>query len=562
MWLTSLAFVTILSTLIVPSLGNGFDPSVCGSNTVYATTYRTQIQDASFQRDLRRVSDRILRKEAGSTYEAVASFVDRYGARPVGSQNLKDSIIDLAQFLASDLPNEVKLDPLVVPRWTRGREEAGIIEPFSSPLTILGFMGSVGTDGQTLISNLLIVRSAHDLLQRRNEIRDRFVLLNFSFNQTADPITDQFGGYGPAYKYATEQTQQASNIACQFGAKALFVRSLTDVSLNTPHTEYQFYLIPTCRIPVVALTIEDTNKLDRILRRGQVPKIKLYTENKLYEKPDISKNIVGKLNGYAQNDPEVILITGKIDSVDVGQGVVDNAAGTLVFTQGVQTLIDMIKEKKIPPPKKTIKLAIFTGSEVGGRGVRDYVNRYNNLFQRHVLALGSNKGVFNPFGMTISSNIKNDILPCIMHEILDSCNLNVSRIGVVDPFAENLETLQDCGIPVSTLINNNTDYLTYRNSPADTMEALSSIELDRTRAMVTCLTYGLSRLSGSLIFEPRSPQAKCPVLYPKSPVIVQPPPLPVPVAYPPMSHHEYSFHPFGDGYYRSKTANSDKKAKQ
>ncbi len=105
-----------------------------------------------------------------------------------------------------------------------------------------------------------------------------------------------------------------------------------------------------------------------------------------------SRNVVAELVGSEHPD-EVVVISGHIDSWDVGQGAMDDGGGAFAAWEAVR----LMKELGIRP-KRTIRVVMWTNEENGGRGGRGYLDAHRADLGKHVAAIESDNGVFSPDG--------------------------------------------------------------------------------------------------------------------------------------------------------------------
>ena len=80
-------------------------------------------------------------------WQRLAELTDRYGHRLSGSENLDRAVAWAVETMTLDGLEHVRAEPVMVPRWVRGRERAEIVAPPRHPLTILGLGGSIGDRG-------------------------------------------------------------------------------------------------------------------------------------------------------------------------------------------------------------------------------------------------------------------------------------------------------------------------------------------------------------------------------------------------------------------------------
>lgn len=77
--------------------------------------------------------------------------------------------------------------------------------------------------------------------------------------------------YGTSVEYRVDGASRAA----QYGAKAMLVRSVASESVYSVHTGYMEYDTKYPKIPCGAITVEDSEMLQRMQDRGQTIKINL-----------------------------------------------------------------------------------------------------------------------------------------------------------------------------------------------------------------------------------------------------------------------------------------------
>lgn len=321
---------------------------------------------------LRSASER-LRTEAFRTngaYENLAWLCDRIGHRLSGSPQL-DQAIEWAQgrLKAAGLVN-VHAEPVLVPHWVRGHESAELLLPASHHLHILGLGGSVGTPTGGLTADVVVVGSFDELDKLGETVKGKIVLFDVPYQ-----------GYGRTVVYRHDGAAHAA----KFGAVAALVRSVGPVSLDTPHTGAMDYDPAFPKIPTAAVTIEASTQMRRMQARGERIRMKLDMGAKTL--PDApSANVVAEIRGTEKPD-EVIIISGHLDSWDVGQGAQDDGAGTVIAMEAGR-LIQALGLK----PRRTIRVVLWTNEENGLRGGKTYREVHRAELGNIVAALETDSG--------------------------------------------------------------------------------------------------------------------------------------------------------------------------
>lgn len=123
-------------------------------------------------------------------------------------------------------------------------------------------------------------------------------------------------------------------------------------------------------VPQITLSVEHYNRIFRNVQRG-VP-MKLSVDLKAtYTNPDgMEHNIIAEIPGTDLKD-EVVMFGAHFDSWHTGTGATDNGAGSTVMMEAARILMETFKESGIKP-RRTLRLALWTGEEQGLLGSRAY----------------------------------------------------------------------------------------------------------------------------------------------------------------------------------------------
>ncbi len=121
--------------------------------------------------------------------------------------------------------------------------------------------------------------------------------------------------------------------------------------------------------PLIVLAIEHYGRILRNLEKGSPVQMELEVKNTFYDNDLNSFNIIAEIPG---TDPklkdEVVMLGAHFDSWHAGTGATDNAAGSAAMLEAVRIL----KATGLKP-KRTIRIALWTGEEQGLLGSRAYV---------------------------------------------------------------------------------------------------------------------------------------------------------------------------------------------
>ncbi len=135
-------------------------------------------------------------------------------------------------------------------------------------------------------------------------------------------------------------------------------------------------------VPQVAVAAEHYNRLYRLLERGIPVRIALDLDASYVTTDSLGYNVVAEIPGTdPQVGDEIVMLGAHIDSWHTGTGATDNASGTAVMMEAVRILQQVFAETG-RRPRRTIRIALWSGEEQGLLGSRAYVNE-------HFAALGA-----------------------------------------------------------------------------------------------------------------------------------------------------------------------------
>jgi carboxypeptidase Q len=315
-------------------------------------------------------------------HQRLAELCDTFGPRFSGSTNL-ESAIDwvLSQMKADGLAN-VHGEDALVPHWVRGAESVELLAPTRQRLPMAGLGGSISTPKKGITAPVLVVQSFVDLQQHANEARGKIVLFN-----------EPYVSYGQTVAYREHGASQAAKV----GAVACLIRSVTPFGLQTPHTGMMNYEEGVPRIPCAALTIEDADRLQRWQERGRQVRVRLNMAAKFL--PDAhSRNVVAEIVGREKPD-EIVLVSGHLDSWDIAPGAIDDGGGAVAAWEAARLMLELGLR-----PRRTVRVVLWTNEENGLRGAKAYAEQHRAELPKHVLAIESDRGVFQPTGFTFKGS--------------------------------------------------------------------------------------------------------------------------------------------------------------
>lgn len=131
----------------------------------------------------------------------------------------------------------------------------------------------------------------------------------------------------------------------------------------------------TKTVPTVILRNEDFGRIVRIMNDGAPVSLEFDIKNHIYPEGKTSYNVVGEIAGTDKKD-EVVMLGGHLDSWHSATGATDNAIGCAVMMEAVR-ILKAIGVK----PRRTIRVALWSGEEEGLLGSQAYVKKHFGSFE-------------------------------------------------------------------------------------------------------------------------------------------------------------------------------------
>ena len=123
-------------------------------------------------------------------------------------------------------------------------------------------------------------------------------------------------------------------------------------------------------VPALVLSAEHYNRLIRLLDMKKPFEVEVDVKTTFYDDDKNAYNTIAEIPGTDKKG-EVVMLGGHLDSWHGGTGATDNGAGSVVAMEAVRIL------KAIGiAPKRTIRIALWSGEEEGLLGSRAYVAQH------------------------------------------------------------------------------------------------------------------------------------------------------------------------------------------
>jgi carboxypeptidase Q len=146
---------------------------------------------------------------------------------------------------------------------------------------------------------------------------------------------------------------------------------------------------PAKVLPTVYMSNEDYGRISRIMAGGTPVELEFTIVNRLHPEGKTAYNVISEIPGLDKKD-EVIMLGGHLDSWHAATGATDNAIGCAVMMEAAR-ILKAIGLK----PRRTIRVALWSGEEQGLLGSQAYVKKHFGSFEDPKPAYFKFGGYFN-----------------------------------------------------------------------------------------------------------------------------------------------------------------------
>jgi carboxypeptidase Q len=356
-----------------------------------------------------------IRDEANNRSQIMRTLhflADVYGPRVTGSPNLKAAGEWAIKTMESWGFTNGHLDPWDFghPGWVNERFTGHIIAPVKDQLTAEVLAWTPGTNGTLTAQAVQIVlperptstELAAALNSQRDQVNGRIVLvgkqalvpvnLTPPAKRRADdqvraqydpnnPTAGQFGRGGRGQNQGPPPPMSANEVNRQIDE--VLVASGAKLRINDAAREHGQIIAfsnrtydPAKALPTIVLRNEDYGRISRILADGTPVQLEFNIVNQVYPEGTTAYNAIAEIPGTDKKD-EVVMLGGHLDSWHSATGASDNAIGCAVMMEAARIL------KAIGvTPRRTIRVALWSGEEQGILGSQAYVRQHFGSFER------------------------------------------------------------------------------------------------------------------------------------------------------------------------------------
>jgi len=414
----------------------------------------------------------------GKSYDWLDHLSNEIGGRLSGSLEAEKAVNYTEAELKKLGLDKVWLQPVMVPKWTRGVNEYAYIETapgLSTTTEICALGGSVPTSPLGLKAEVIEVQGLDDLKNYgKEQIEGKIVFYNRPMQANLINTFEAYGG-------CVDQRYAGAMEAAKYGAVGVLVRSMNLRQDDLPHAGSMSYgdTPANQRIPACAISTNGADYLSKALKIKSDLKFYFKQNCKTYDDVQ-SYNVIGEITG-TEYPNKYIVVGGHLDSWDLGDGSHDDGAGC-VQSMEVLRLFNEINYK----PKHSVRVVLFMNEENGLRGGKKYAEQAKNKNEEHIFALESDAGGFTPRGFSFDTDAANFAQIESWKSLFEPYLIHSFAKG---GSGADIGPLKNDNIVLGGLRPDSQRYFDHHHAANDTFDAINKRELELGGAAMASLVY-------------------------------------------------------------------------
>lgn len=404
-----------------------------------------------------------------TAYAIAASLTAEVGPRFAGTEGDARAVRWAVKKLTDLGFQNVRTEPVPVPRWTRGDIAVELLGAKPRRLQAIALGGSVPTPASGIEAAVVAVASIRELEQLpADAVRGRIVYLYGRTERTRD---------GTGYRAAGPMRRQGPVLAARKGAVATLIRSLGTDARGPAHTGRVAYEAGVPQIPAAALATASADLLDQALKAGPA-RVRLVLGAEAAGEAQ-SANVIGEIPGATG---EVVLLGAHLDSWDNTPGANDDAAGVGIVIAAAQRVAALGHR-----PRRTLRVVLFANEEFGATGSKAYAAAHAAELDLHTAAIEADSGSGPVFRLDAA------VAPADWRRIEQlAADLGLELGAGGTEGRVDMVELRKRGVPEIMAIQDATHYFDVHHTAADSVDALDRDGLSQATGVYARVAHFLA----------------------------------------------------------------------
>lgn len=417
-------------------------------------------------------------------YDELRHLTNNIGPRLSGSPQAQKAV----EWVAAEMRAQgadVTLEKAQVPHWVRGEETAelttwpGQAEGTTQKIVLTALGGSVATPQEGITAPVVVVDNWDQLhALPTGSVQGKILLFNHPFDKELAATGHGLEAYAGGVVYRGAGPIAAAAV----GAVAVLVRSVGGADFRLAHAGQTEYAPGVEKIPAAAITAEDAEMVAALAKEGPMTMHLTLTPKTLDDAA--SYNVIADWKG-TEHPEQVVIVSGHLDSWDLGTGAIDDGAGVVVSMQAIH----LMKELGIHP-RRTVRVIAWMSEEEGSEGAAAYMKEHAAEMSNHVGAIESDLGADHPTGIYYAGNAQLGRWLRPVAHVLEANG--AGELEAAPETGEDIAGLTDKGVPSFAPVQDSRFYFNYHHTAADTFDKVDEKQLNENAAIMTVLAYALA----------------------------------------------------------------------
>ncbi|WOH35919.1 M20/M25/M40 family metallo-hydrolase [Thalassotalea fonticola] len=408
-------------------------------------------------------------------YQIEESLTTEVGARMIGTEGDKRAIAWAVEKMNALGFDKVWTEEVGHYQWIRGDVEAKVLVPFAHDIKAIALGESVGTGDKGIQAEVVHFNTMADLeAAKPGSLTGKIAFVSYRMQRFKT---------GKGYGKAVGARVNGASVAAEKGAVGFIMRSVGTDNNRLGHTGVLRYKEQVKRIPAVALSNPDADLMVNIFKRNKPVEFFLKVtalRNEIVATK--GANVIGEITG-SELPEQIVALGAHLDSWDVGTGAIDDGLGVSMVMAATAHIAKLAER-----PKRTIRVILFAGEEVGLLGAEQYIIDHKDNLKNHVIGVEWDFGLGKIYSM--QSGVGEKALPAVaeLATYLESLGVAYNK-GNKARGQSDMGAVTDKGVPAMNFSPDGTTYFDIHHTENDTLDKVNAKDLQQNTAVYTVFAY-------------------------------------------------------------------------
>jgi len=293
---------------------------------------------------------------------------------------------------------------------------------------------------------------------------------------------------------------QGANVAYEMPTE---IKSIDDI-IGSPAFQPQNKKYEANMMPQVTVASEDYNRLVRMIKNGAKPKMTVEVDAQYFDDDPMQYNTIAEIPG---TDPalkdEVVMLGAHLDSWHSSTGATDNGAGSAAVMEAARIILASGLK-----PRRTIRVALWSGEEQGLFGSTNYVKQHFGEKKNGTLVKGPDydrlAGYFNLDngtgkirGVYLQGNA--NIKPLFESWLTPFADLGAKTVTLSNTGGTDHLPFDGIGLPGFQFIQDEVEYSSRtHHSNQDNFDRIQAEDMKQASTIIAAFVYQTAMMDGKL----------------------------------------------------------------